>query len=98
MAKLIQLTDTSWQQPFKDRKKELNLWRSQAEVATFCGLKDGTKRYLNISFEKKFKIDETRHFQITSGKEIFFPKDFRVKVEHIVLNNPDSFFTVTVLD
>lgn len=98
MANLTQLSNTSWRQPFTDRKKELHLWSSQTEVAAFCGLEDGTKRLLNIKFEDKFKINVTDNFQITSGKEISFPKDFRDKVENIIFKNPDSFFIVTVLD
>lgn len=98
MAKLIQLSNTSWRQPFTDRKKELHLWNTQPEVAAFCGLEDGTKRLLNIKFEDKFKIDITANFQITSGKEISFPKDLRDKAEKIIFKNPDSYFIVTVLD
>lgn len=98
MAKLIFLTDTSWRQPFADRRKELPLWSSNTKVASFCGFKDGTKRLLNIKFESKFKIDETRYFQITSGNEISFSKDFQDKIGKIIFNNPDSFFIVTVLD
>ncbi|MBK7443115.1 MAG: hypothetical protein IPI65_16855 [Bacteroidetes bacterium] len=37
-------------------------------------------------------------FTITSGLEILLPKAFRDKIGNIILNNPDSFFTVTVLD
>lgn len=98
MAKLIKLSDTSWRQPFADRKKEFHLWNSHPEVATFCKLEDGTKRLLNIKFEEKFKIDITDNFQITSGKEISFPKDLRDKIEKIILKNPESYFIVTVLD
>lgn len=98
MAKLIQLSDTSWRQPFTHRKKELPLWNTHPKVASYCGLEDGTKRLLNIKFEKKFKINETAYFQITSGKEISFPKDFQDRIRDIVFNNPDSYFTVTILD
>lgn len=98
MAKLIQLSNISWHQPFKDRKKELPLWSTHVKVAEFCNFKDGTKRKLNIKFEPQFNIDHTDFFQITSGNEILFPKAFQDKIADIVFNNPDSFFTVTVMD
>jgi len=98
MAKLIQLSNTSWKQPFKDRKKEFHLWSSQSDVATYCDLKDGSKRLLNIKFEDEYSINETREFQITRGKEISFPKDFQDRIRDIVLNNQDSFFIVNILD
>lgn len=98
MAKLIQLSNTSWKHPFTDRKKEMHLWVTNTEVAKYCGLKNSTKRLLNIKFEKKFNINETRYFQITSGREIYFPRDFQEKTREIIFNNPKSFFVVTVLD
>lgn len=98
MAKLIQLSNTSWQQPFKDRKKELHLWNTQTEVASFCKLKNETKRLLNIKFEDRFNIDIIQEFQITSLTQIYFPKDLQVKIQNIIFNNPESYFTVTVLD
>ncbi|HEV7332376.1 MAG TPA: hypothetical protein VGN63_15165 [Flavisolibacter sp.] len=88
MAKLIQLSNISWQQPFKDRRKELLLWGSHVKVAEFCNLKDGTKRRLNIRFEPKFNIDITDYFQITSGNEISFPKALQEKIRDIVIKNP----------
>ncbi len=98
MAKLIKLSNISWQQPFKDRRKELPLWGTHAKVAEFCNFKDGTKRKLNIKFESRFNIDIIDNFQITSGNEISFPKALQNKIAEIVFNNPDSFFTVTVMD
>lgn len=98
MAKLIQLSNISWQQPFKDRKKELPLWGTHVKVAEFCDFKDSTKRKLNIKFEPQFNIDIIDYFQITSGNEISFPKAFQEKIGNIVFNNPDSFFIVTVMD
>jgi predicted restriction endonuclease len=98
MAKLIQLTDNSWRQPFKDRKKDMHLWGSHTTVAKKCQLENGTKRKLNIKFEDKFNINETGLFQITSGKEISFPKAVVNKIGSIVIDNPDSYFIVTVLD
>jgi hypothetical protein len=98
MAKLIWLSNTSWKQPFKDRKKELHLWGSNTKVASFCGFEDGTKRKLNIKFEKKFNIDETGYFQITSGNEISFSEDFKDKIGRIIIDHPESYFIVTVLD
>jgi 5-methylcytosine-specific restriction enzyme A len=98
MAKLIKLSDISWKQPFQKRKKELHLWNSHKDVASFCALEDGTKRLLNIKFEDRFNINITREFQITSGLEISFPVDLQNQIEKIVFNNPDSFFIVTVLD
>lgn len=98
MAKLIRISNTSWKQPFKDRKKELHLWNTQTEVASFCKLKNETKRLLNIRFEDRFNIDITQEFQITSLTQIYFPKDLQDKIQNIIFNNPESYFTVTVLD
>jgi putative restriction endonuclease len=98
MAKLIKLSNISWKQPFINRKKELHLWGSQPEVADFCKFKDSTKRLLNIRFEEKFGIDITEKFQITSDRQISFPKNLRDRIEKIIFENPDSYFTVTVLD
>lgn len=98
MAKLLRISNTSWKQPFIDRKKELHLWNTQSAVASYCELKNETKRLLNIKFEDKFNIDITQEFQITSLTQIYFPKDLQDKIENIVFNNPDSYFTVTVLD
>jgi hypothetical protein len=98
MAKLELISNVSWKQPFKDRKKELLLWGTHKKVAEYCNFKNGTKRLLNIKFESKFNIDITQEFQITSGLEISFPRDLIQKIQHIVFNNPDSYFTVSVLD
>lgn len=98
MAKLIKLTDTSWQQPFRDRKKEHILWGSHTEVRDRCNFTDGTRRLLQISFEPRFDLDIVDHFQITSGREIKFPKALVDMIRPIVLGNPESSFIVTVLD
>nr|WP_315155235.1 HNH endonuclease [uncultured Flavobacterium sp.] len=98
MARLIRLSNISWKQPFKDRKKELHLWNTETEVASFCSLKNETKRLLNIRFEDRFNIDITQEFQITSLTQIYFPKDLQDKIQKIIFNNPESYFTVTVLD
>ena len=97
MAKLIKLSDTSWQQPFVDRRKERHLWGAPREVWSFCDFKNGTKRLINVRSENKFGINETRLFQITSG-EISFPVDFIKRIDSIVTNNPESYFIFTVLD
>lgn len=97
MAKLIQLSNISWKQPFVDRKKERHLWGAHKAVWDYCNLKNGTKRLLNVKSEDKFGINETRLFQITSG-EISFPKDFINKINKIVTENPSSYFIFTVLD
>ncbi|MBJ7312050.1 HNH endonuclease [Rugamonas sp. CCM 8940] len=98
MANLIKLSDTSWQQPFRDRKKEFRLWPTQKEVASFNDLKNSTKRLLRVSFEPRFNLDVIDLFQITSGQEISFPKDFQDIIKPIVLNNLNSYFTVEVLE
>lgn len=98
MAKLIKLTDTSWQQPFRDRKKEHILWGSHTEVRENCKFADGTRRLLQISFEPRFELDIVDYFQITSGREIKFPKVLVDMIKPIVLENPESSFIVTVLD
>ncbi|REK03801.1 MAG: hypothetical protein DWQ39_09105 [Bacteroidetes bacterium] len=97
MAKLIQLSDISWKQPFVDRRKERHLWGAHRAVWDYCNFENGTKRLLNIKSEDKFGINETRLFQITSG-EISFPKDFINRIDKLVTDNPDSYFIFTVLD
>lgn len=98
MAKLLKISNTSWEQPFRDRKKELHLWNSHNDVADHCNLKDGTKRLLRIKFESRFQIDVIDQFQITSGREISFPRELRELIRPIVFENPSSYFVVRVLD
>lgn len=98
MARLIQLSNTSWEQPFRDRKKEHALWGSHPEVREHCDFADGTRRLLQISFEPRFDLDVVDHFQITSGCEIQFPQALVEIISPIVLENPESSFVVTVLD
>jgi len=98
MARLEKINNTSWKQPFRDRKKEFHLWGSHTSVAGYCNLTDGTKRLLQIQFESKHHIDIIDRFQITSGKEISFPKEFQNLIKPIVLENPNSHFIVKVLD
>src|SRR5690606_10879975 len=38
------------------------------------------------------------HFQITSGREISFPRELQELIRPIVFNNPSSYFVVRVLD
>jgi len=97
MAKIENITNTSWLQTFKDRKKEMKLWRIPNTVAEYCNIKDGTRRMINIKFEDKLKINITEHFTITSGREIYFPKAFRDQVEPIIRENPKSFFTAKII-
>jgi putative restriction endonuclease len=98
MAKLIKLSNTSWEQPFRDRKKEIHLWTSPSDVADHCNFEDGTKRLLRITFEPRFEIDIVDRFQITSGREIRFPRELQELVRPIVMENPSSYFVVRVLD
>ncbi len=98
MAKLEKLSNTSWKQPLVDRKKEFHLWSSQSEVARYCDFKDGTKRLLSIEFEFNSDLNVIDRFQITSGKEIRFPKLFQDLVKPEILENPNSNFIVQVLD
>ncbi len=98
MSKLIQLSNSSWRQPFADRKKEFHLWGSHPDVAAFCKLEDKTKRLLNIKFQDKFNIDIIDNFTITSGREVAFPKALQDKIRNIVLKNPHSYFEITILD
>lgn len=97
MAKLIKLSDTSWKQPFVDRRKERHLWGAHSAVWDYCNFKNGTKRLINVKSEPKFGINETRLLQITSG-EISFPRDFINRIDKIVTDNPDSYFIFSVLD
>lgn len=98
MAKLVQLSNTSWEQPFRDRKKEHVLWGSHPAVREHCDLVDGTRRLLQISFDPRFDLDVVDYFHITSGREIQFPKVLVEMIRPIVLENPESSFIVTVLD
>lgn len=97
MAKLEKLSDTKWKQPLQDREKELRLWHSQRDVADFCHLHDGTKRRLKIESEHRTLVI-TDDFQITSGCEIYFPKDLQDEIKEILLKKTDAYFTVEVLD
>lgn len=97
MAKLVQLSENSWIQYFKDRKKELLLWGIQTDVAKNTGISDKTQRLLRIKFEDQFKIDVLDYFTITSN-EISFPRPLIQKIRDIVFNNPESYFTVTVIN
>ncbi|AEI14114.1 restriction endonuclease [Flexistipes sinusarabici DSM 4947] len=98
MARLEKLNNISWKQPLQNRNKEFTLWPSHKKVANFCNFEDGTKRLLNIKFEEYQKINVTDKFQITSGREIRFPKSFQDIVKPVILKNPNSYFIVTVLD
>jgi len=98
MARLEKINNTTWKQPFRNRKKEFHLWGSHSEVAKYCKLLDGTKRLLQIQFESHHEIDIIDKFQITSGKEISFSKGFQDLIKPIILNNPNSYFLIKVLD
>lgn len=96
--RLEQISNTRWKQHFRDRKKEFHLWSSHKAVSDYCELENGTKRLLLIQFEEKYNIDILDWFQITSGREVSFPKILQEIVRPIVLNNPDSYFTIEVKD
>lgn len=98
MAKLEMLSRNSWKHPFTDRRKEMDLWVTHTEVADLCGLKNGTKRRIRIEFEEKFGIREEFNFQITSHREMYFPKKFQKKIRDIIFKNPESYFIATVID
>jgi len=98
MSRLKETSKTSWKQPFKDRKREFKLWRIPSSIVKFCKLKDKSNYRMNIRFETRFKLNITDEFHITSGREIYFRKGLRDQIIPIILNNPDSFFEVTILD
>jgi putative restriction endonuclease len=98
MAKLEKRSNTKWLQPFSDRKREFRSWNSQPDIAKYCQFRDGTKRLLRIEFEKKFNLDIEDRFQITSGLEITLNKELQDVIRPIILENPDSYFIVHVLD
>lgn len=98
MARLEKLSNTKWKQSFRDRQREFRLWSSHTEVAEYCEIEDGTKRYLKIDFEHKFGLSVEDFFTITSGREIRFSKELQDVAKEIILENPESFFTVEVLD
>lgn len=98
LARLQKLSNISWKQPLVDRKKEFHLWSSHNDVAKYCNFKDGTKRLLSIEFECNSDLNVIDRFQITSGKEISFPKSFQGLVKPVILGNPNSNFIVKVLD
>lgn len=74
------------------------MWNSHGDVADHCEFRDGTKRLLRIMFETRFAIDIVDYFQITSGREISFPRELQEIIRPIVFNNPSSYFVVRVLD
>ncbi|HIF9263909.1 TPA: HNH endonuclease [Photobacterium damselae] len=98
MARLEQISNVSWKQPLKDRKKEFHLWNSQLDVRKSCDLQDGTKRLLSIEFDNAPELNVIDKFQITSGKEISFTKDYQNLIKPFILSKKTSFFIVTVLD
>ena len=98
MARLEKISSNSWKQPFADRKKQFNLWGSHTDVADLCRLEDSTKRLLSIQFEKRPDLNVVDRFQITSGREISFPKSFQELIKPVILGNPESFFVVQILD
>ena len=98
MAKLEKMSNTKWRQPFSDRTKYFRSWESHSEVAKHCQFHDGTNRLLRIEFEKRFNLDIKDHFQITSGLEIAFKKEWQDIIRPIILENSDSYFIVHVLD
>lgn len=98
MAKLEKLSNTKWKQPFSDRKSEFRYWGCHSEIAKHCQFHDGTKRLLRIEFEKRFNLDIKDRFQVTSGLEITFTKELQDIIRPIILENPDSYFIVHVLD
>src|SRR5215813_10443665 len=98
MARLEWISNTKWKQYFRDRNKEIELWKSHGAVANFCRFRDGQKRRLRIEFEKRFDLVEEGWFLITNSKEVRFPKNFQNKIRDIVFQNKDSYFTVEVVD
>lgn len=99
MGNITFLTNTSWKQTFSDKpRKQFTSWSVPKEIRKFCKFEDGTKRKLNIKFEAKYNVDLTEYFTVSSGGEIFFPKDFRDKIENIIIKNPTTYFVATVLD
>ncbi|WP_051321558.1 HNH endonuclease [Chrysiogenes arsenatis] len=100
MASLIKVSDISWRQPFVDRRREFHLWGVQPDVKKHCRFEDGTKRLLRIAFDSNLglDIDVLDYFQITSRRKVSFPKALQEVVKLVVIDNPDSYFTVTVMD
>jgi hypothetical protein len=102
MAQTMKISDNSWKCFFKDKKKVITTWPCNSEVAAIHNIIDkkysGKQRKLKVKLEAKYKISETGFFTITSGKEVYFRKALRDKIENIVFNNPQSFLTITVLD
>lgn len=98
MAKLEKISNTSWKQPFQDRENEFHLWSIPTEIANHCSVVDNTKRLLQIQFERHHEIDVIDKFQITSGKQISFPKKFQDIIKPIISANRNSYFLVRILD
>lgn len=98
MAKSIQLSSNSWQQPFKDRRKTVDAWVTNPQVAANCNIKDQTKRLLEVRFEPQFDLVILDWFTISSGKEILFPASLQETAKPIVFDHPESFVIFTVID
>ena len=96
MAHTEMINKKKWKVLFKDRKKTLLLWPINKDVAEHCNINDGTKRELKIELEAKYGISREDYFTITSGLEVFFPKDFRDKIVD-AFSDKKSYLTIEVL-
>ncbi|OEU70814.1 MAG: hypothetical protein BA863_11940 [Desulfovibrio sp. S3730MH75] len=98
MANLTILDNTSWKQPFVDRKKEFHLWNIPTKIADACSIDDNTYRHINIEFEDTHNINILDSFRITSGRKISFSTKLIDLIKPIILNEPNSFFVAKIIN
>jgi hypothetical protein len=102
MADTEQIDEFSWKQLLRDRTT-YELW-SNSQVAKNCQFIDkkfgGKPRLLRIEFSENLQRPSiTNFFTITSGREIYFPKELQNWFETLTqLQKQNGFFIVTVLD
>jgi hypothetical protein len=101
VAKLEQMSPTTWKQPLADRKREFGCWWIPRGIVEECDVKDSTRRLLRITFDGREKGAEVvieDHFSISSGKEVLFPASLGRAVRLSVETDRLSSFTVDILD
>lgn len=103
MADTEQIDKFSWKQLLRDRTT-YGYWSSNPQVANYCQLIDkkdkGKPRLLRIEFSENLQRPSiTNLFTITSGREIYFPKELQNWFETLTqLQRQNGSFIVTVLD
>lgn len=98
MARLIEISNTSWKQLFQDRERQYQYWSIPKNIADHCQIKDGDDKKIRIHFPEIDFSDITEIFHITSGKEISFRKNIQNIIGPIVKQNRSSYYIAEILD